>query len=226
MPAANVIQLRTLLAEKFPGLRMNLAAPRPENEKVQASGLPQIDRLLRGGFPRGALSEIVAPQSNCGSAALLGALLEHVAGERKIAALIDGNDSFNPATTDAGVLGRLLWVRCRTVTDAVKAADLVLRDANLPLVLLDLTLNAESQLRKIPASTWYRFQRLAEDTGSICIVFTPRRLLARPRTRISLVSQFSLPALEADAAEIHLKLRAKPADARSDTEPEFPQIHA
>ena len=51
------------------------------------------------------------------------------------------------------VLSRLLWVRCRGAAEAMKAADLILRDGNLPLVLLDLAGNPPAQFWDIPATT-------------------------------------------------------------------------
>jgi hypothetical protein len=198
MPAAKVSQLRALLSEKFPGLRMRLDAPGAAEHPFVPAGLPELDTLLHGGFPKGALSEIIVPAANSGSSALLRALIHHAARANQIIALIDGSDSFDVAHLDEYVLSRLLWVRCHAATEAVKAADLVLRDSNLPLVLLDLKLMPENQLRKIPAATWYRFQRLLETTGSVGVVFTPRRMLAPAQAHITLRPQFSLAALDCE----------------------------
>ena len=49
----------------------------------------------------------------------------------------------------------MLWVRCAAREEALKATDLLLRDRNFPLVVLDLKLNPIKQLRKIPTSTWF-----------------------------------------------------------------------
>ncbi|HXF09807.1 MAG TPA: hypothetical protein VN625_03410, partial [Desulfuromonadaceae bacterium] len=78
----------------------------------------------------------------------------------------------------------------------LKAADLILRDGNLPLVLLDLALNPEAG--RIPSTTWYRFQRLIEETGSLCVVFTSQPMITCARVRVTLKSQFSLEALDTD----------------------------
>jgi hypothetical protein len=59
------------------------------------------------------------------------------------------------------ILRQLLWMRCTKALEAVKAADLLLRDGNFPLVIVDLILNSPEELRKIPQTTWYRLQRLA-----------------------------------------------------------------
>src|SRR5436309_3002365 len=148
MPAANVIQLRALLSEKFPGLRMRLDEQPASKNPFWPTGLPQIDQAC-GGLPKGVLTEIVACKSNPGSATLLHALLSRATDEKQIIAVVDGNDSLDVTSLDEPVLSRLLWVRCRSVGDALKSADLILRDNNFSVVLLDLKLNPESQLRKI-----------------------------------------------------------------------------
>ena len=206
MPAKNIIELRALLAERFPGLRTRVDEPRVVDHRVHAAGLPPIDEPLRGGFPKGALGEIIVAPPHSGSSTLLCALLEQAARARQIAALIDSCDSFNATQFNESVLARLLWIRCHSVAEAMRSADLVLRDSNLPLVLLDLKASPENQLRKIPASTWYRFQRLVEVTEATCLVFTPRRMVAPAQTRISLRPCFSLAALEQDPNELAREL--------------------
>jgi len=84
---------------------------------------------------------------------------------------------------------------------------LLLRDGNLPLVILDLKFNPETQLRKIPATTWYRFQRLVETTSAVCLVLTPRPIVAPAKTRITLRARFSLADLERDSAPLLRELK-------------------
>src|SRR4051812_16945199 len=111
MPAANVIQLRQLLAEKFPGLRTRAdeltAAPRGR----WPIGLAQLDGPLRGGLAGGALTELVAIPG-AGGALLLTAILRRALGENRLVAVIDGSDSLD-VTQLGDELARLLWVRCR-----------------------------------------------------------------------------------------------------------------
>jgi len=104
------------------------------------------------------------------------------------------------------VLSRLLWVRCRSAAEALKATDLLLRDGNVPLALLDIAINPEKQLRAIPATTWYRLQRLIEETSTVCVVFTPRVMVSPAHDRIFLHGRFSLSCLEQDHDELLSKL--------------------
>jgi hypothetical protein len=213
MPAANIIELRQLLAERFPGLRTRADELSAAKHAFWPTGIPQLDEPLRGGLAKGALAEIVAAQHGSGSALLMTALIHRALGENKFTAVIDGQDSLD--VTQLGEnLSRLLWVRCRSTAEALKAADLLLRDGNLPLVLLDLVSNPATQLRKIPATTWYRFQRLIEQTSAVCVVLTPRSMVAPARVRITLHARFSIAALEREPRELLRELKLDVTESR------------
>lgn len=213
MPAANIIELRQLLAERFPGLRTRADELSATKRAFWPTRLPRLDEPLRGGFPKSALAEIVAEQRGSGSALLMAALIHRALSENKFVAVIDGHDSLD--VTQLGEdLSRLLWVRCRSVEEALKAADLLLRDGNLPLVLLDLISNPATQLRKIPATTWYRFQRLIEQTSTVCVVLTPRVMVAPAKVRITLRLRFSISALDREPQELLRELKLEVAETR------------
>lgn len=212
MPATNIIELRQLLAERFPGLRTRADDLSATRHPAWPTGLPQVD-TLHGGLPKGALVEIVAERRGSGSALLMTALIHRALTENKFVAVIDGQDSLD--VTQLGEdLSRLLWVRCHSTDEALKSTDLILRDGNLPLVLLDLATNPAVQLRKIPATTWYRFQRLIEQTSAICVVMTPRVIVAPAQIRITLRSRFSLKTLEREPQELLRELKMEVAEAR------------
>src|SRR6185295_9332651 len=112
-------------------------------------------------------------------------------------------------------LSHLLWIRCRNAEEAVQATDLVLRDGNLPLVLLDLALNPDAQLRKIPAPTWYRFQRIVEESTATFIALTPRAMISPAQVRVTMRSRFGLNAVEADQVKLTMELDFEVAEAGS-----------
>jgi hypothetical protein len=205
MPSANVIQLHRMLAEKFPGARLRLEE-RPAPATI-STGVAQIDEPCHGGLPKGALTEIVSGEDSSGSATLARQLISSAAAKNQIVTLIDGADSLEVTQIPENILTRLLWVRCRCAADALKAVDLVLRDRNLPLVLLDLKMNPPAQLQKIPATTWYRLQRLVEESGTACAVFTPRPMLSPARMRITLCSRFTLEKLESKTNNLLAELK-------------------
>lgn len=213
MPAANVIQLRKLLAERFPGLRTRADELATAPRDFWATGLRQIDGPLRGGLPKGALTEVVAERRGCGSALLMTALIRQGMREKQLVAVVDGQDSLDVTQIESD-LSRLLWVRCHTANEALKATDLLLRDGNLPLVLLDLVANPAAQVRKIPAPAWYRFQRLLEQTSMVCLVLTPRAMVSPAKARITLRSHFSLEALGRDQDELARALKLEISETR------------
>lgn len=218
MMPANIIQLRQLLAEKFPEAHLPLEWPRPAETGCWPTGLLQIDKPLRGGLPKGALAEFSGAKKCSGSATLVREILSHAARRNEIVALVDGNDSLDVARIEERVLSRLLWVRCRAADEALKAADLLLRDNNLPLVLIDLKLAPEKQLRKIPATVWYRFQRLVEETSAVCMVFTPWPMVSPAQTRIAFHAAFPLDAIEKDTHELLGELKLEVFDRKQSAE--------
>lgn len=180
MPAARpdkrgeLAALRTLVAEKFPQA-VQVPAGR------LSTGCPALDG--KGGLIRGTLTEV------CGSAAggmlVLCALLDAAVREGFFLALIDAADAFEPSDWPEEQLDRLLWVRCRESGTALKAADLLVRDGNLPALLLDLHGLPARQLQRIPANTWHRFHRIVESSATVLLVLTPHPLVEGAPCRIA-----------------------------------------
>ena len=196
--SSKVIDLRKLLAERFPQPIIPLG-PR------FATGLSAIDQALGGGLPKSAITELSSPQVSAGSALLLHALLQSAHHDGSFFALVDGRDSFDPQPQGNHRLRNLLWVRCTKTLDAVKAADLLLRDGNFPLVVLDLVLNAARELRKIPQTSWYRLQRLVESAPTAFLVLTRASMVSSAQLKLSLDQAWTLADLEQD----HLPARFK-----------------
>jgi hypothetical protein len=86
-------------------------------------------------------------------------------------ALIDGKNSFEPPYSN-DVTNLLLWIRCENVTQAIRAADLIIRDGNIVLSILDLKQNEAHELRKVPATAWYRLQRVTAEIGTTLLLIT------------------------------------------------------
>ena len=142
------------------------------------------------------LGEGVAERRSVGSGLLLSKILESVTAREEYAVLIDGRDTFDPQLLGSEACRRLLWVRCRQAAQAVKAADLLLRDGNLPLILMDLECNAPREVGKIPNTSWYRLRHLVEQTGTTLFVITPMRLISSAHLRVSFAHQFEVDDLD------------------------------
>src|SRR4029434_9847724 len=125
------------------------------------TGVPALDVLLGGGLPIGDLTELVGDGQGTGTAQVIHSLLEVAAAGGRFVTLVDGMDSFDVDAASPTAVARRLWVRCRSPAEALKATDVVLRDRNLPLVVLDLKLNATRELRRLVSSVWHRLRRLA-----------------------------------------------------------------
>lgn len=214
MAAGKIVDLRKLLAERFP------QEPLAPGDQI-VSGLPFFDQALGGGLTKSAITELSTPAGNAGSATLTAALLQRAARARYFIALIDGSDSFAPEAIGPRALAHLLWVRCRRASEAMQAADLLLRDGNFPLVILDLVLNPLAELRKIPTSNWYRLQRLVESAPTAFLVLTRQSMISSAQWKLALENRWTLPQLEEETEELPARLRfrvqrAQPNKWRSD----------
>jgi hypothetical protein len=190
--SGKIIDLRKLLAERFPHAPIAAAAR-------LVTGLPFFDQSIGGGLPRGAITELISPRTSAGSASLIHALIHAAYRDNYFLALIDGRDSFDPCGLDAASLRHLLWIRCSKAPEAIKAADLLLRDANFPLVMVDVVLNSPEELRKIPQTNWYRLQRLVELAPTACLVLTRYEMVGSAQLKVVLEHSWKLDDLEHDA---------------------------
>lgn len=181
---ARIAELRRLLAEKFPAIHHNAGGVLP-------TGLADVD-ALEGGLRRAALTEL-STASGAG-ALFIHAMLRAVGRQRCLAALVDAAHSFEPDGAAPAVLARLLVVFCEDAMQAVKAADLLLRDGNLSLVMLDLQAAPTRELQRIPANTWHRLQRLAEQTAAAVVVLTPQPMVEAAQVRITAGQNWTLAA--------------------------------
>src|SRR5947209_788621 len=189
MSASKVVDLRNLLAARFP-------QPFAPATSLFPTGVEFLDQIAGGGLPKSGITELISPHPSAGSASLIHALLQSAQRDQHFIALIDGSDSFDPGSSDNSALQHLFWIRCRKVLDAIKAADFLLRDGNFPLVIVDLVLNTADELRKIPQTSWYRLQRLAEAVPSACLVVNRHSTVASAQLKIVLENSWSLPDLE------------------------------
>jgi hypothetical protein len=200
----NIVELRQLLTERFP--RSHLSVSNLLRVETCPTGVPALDTLLNGGLMWGEFTELIS-DSGSASAQIIHALLHRVARDGQFLALVDGADSFDVGAVESDVLARLLWVRCANVNEALKATDILLRDHNFPLVVLDLKLNPLNQLRKIPASTWHRYGRLLEQSHATVLVIAPIELVTRAACRVRLHGGLGLEALSQSPTELLLQLR-------------------
>src|SRR5579863_4564599 len=132
------------------------------------TGLASLDAMVEG-FPRGAISEILGPESS-GRTTLIHALLAASTAQLEICAYVDTDDSFDPvsAATAGVALSQLVWIRCgHDAGHALKAADYLLHAGGFGVIVLDLCQVSPRIWNSIPISYWYRFRRAIENTPTI-----------------------------------------------------------
>ena len=189
-PAERKRALEGLLRER----RLQHDAPplRGEDRRLRplATGLAEVDALLEGGFPRGALSELHGPASSGRTGVLLG-LLARTTGRGALAALVDPLDRFDPSSAAAAgaELSRLLWVRgprvaseepsAKALADATAAAATLASSGLFDVVALDLV-GAARERRRLPSTTWLRLQRLVEDTTTALVLVAEEHVACAP----------------------------------------------
>lgn len=197
--ADRLAALRELLSQKFPVCDLKPAGVLP-------TGLQTFDQA-EGGLLRGAVTELVGRTS--AGALFVETMLGALEREKTFGALIDAGSAFDPQGCESPALQRLLWIRCSKATEAVKAADLLLRDGNLPLIVLDLVPLRLREIGRVPASTWHRFQRLVEPTGTALVILTPRPLVEGARVRIAVHNRWNLGAMRHRRRDLLGKLQAQ-----------------
>src|ERR1700684_1630649 len=176
-------QIEASLADRIP----SALTPLPRvSYPVAPTGITEIDALLNGGLPVGAISEIVGPECS-GRTSLALAFVAAMTQEGKVCAWVDVSDTLNPESAAAiGVeLTRLLWIRCGVIhgtapsrrvwsrlEQGLKVSDLLLQAGGFSCIVLDMgSLSAEYALR-VPLATWFRFRAAAERLQSNVVLLT------------------------------------------------------
>jgi hypothetical protein len=114
MPSASALrkQIELSLERRFPAA----LTPQPRTFRDTAStSIPQIDALLNGGLPIGAISELTGPESS-GRTSLALSFLAEITREPRVCAWVDASDAFDAESAAAAGLSlrQLLWVRCKS----------------------------------------------------------------------------------------------------------------
>jgi recombination protein RecA len=187
VPSASTlrIQIEHALERRFPAA----LSPVPRTFREAApTGIDEVDDLLDGGLPIGAISELAGPESS-GRTSLALSFLSRQTQQGKVCAWIDVHDTLDAESAAAsGVsLKQLLWVRCRSVEpmtrnklspakpwprldQALRATDLLLQAGGFAALVLDLGSTAPEHASRIPLATWFRFRQAADRTRCSLLV--------------------------------------------------------
>jgi hypothetical protein len=177
--------------------------PHVESPCTVPAGVPVLDKIT-GGLPRGGLTELYGGPCSGKTSFLQSALATRTANS-EVCALVDAQDSFDPARAEtAGVsLRQLLWVRCRNLDHALRSVDVLLHGGGFGMVAMDLSDAPARLVRQIPLNVWFRLRRTVENTSTILLVLARE---SNAKTCASLVLR-----LEKEAAAWSLRERSLPS---------------
>ncbi len=194
--SAKIIELRQVLETRFPQESFRPGA-------LLSTGVPVLDNALGGGLVPGAITQLVSSLPSSGTALLLHHLILGMQATSQFVGLVDGKNGFEPFEQ----MPLLLWIRCQNTSQALKATDLLLRDGNLALIILDLKQNSDTH--KIPGPTWYRLQRLAEQSRTAFVVLSHQRTVTNAGATIQLNNTLSFADLSSCSEQIitHISFR-------------------
>lgn len=180
-----------LRTRKLDGTLTTALAPleRADPSALIPTDVAALDACLRGGLPRGQLSELAGPQSSGRTTTLL-RMMAAATQRGEIVALVDTHDRLDvQSAVDAGIdLGRLLWVRgtgnkgaggrglyqaAEGIEQSVKALNLILQAGGFAIVALDLGDASPAEIRRLPYTTWLRIQRIIEGSDTACVLLGP-----------------------------------------------------
>lgn len=215
-PPVSVADLRQMLAARFPSATGKPGGGVP-------TGVRALDEALGGGLPGGRLTELVVETPGCGGQSVLAQLLLTTRAARRRVALVDATDAFAPEALPADALRHLVWVRCGNLEQTLAAADLLVRDANYAVVVLDLRGCAERVLRRTPATVWHRLHRAARGGGAV-LVTTGRALVPATPWRLVLRAPLGLGAWRLTQAELAATLEVEVERGRTDEVAEFTEL--
>lgn len=192
MPSSAALrqQIETAFQHRYPSV---LTPSARTIREVASTGIYEIDELLNGGLPVGAISELTGTTSSGRTSIAMAFLAQRT--QQSVCAWIDVKDAFDPESAAAnGVsLNRLIWVRCSQnsspvsnrfsqiskneksqpwtrLDQALRATDLLLQAGGFAAIVLDLGDESIEHGRRIPLATWFRFRQAADRTRSSVIV--------------------------------------------------------
>ena len=212
MVATNLQEIRRQLREKFPSAH---------GFATISEAVAEISKSLFeiSTFPAGAISEIIPATTGGGLSLWIAGLLaepEEAPPFPKFV-LVDGGDSFDPASHTAAACSQLLWVRCAKVSEVLKAADLLVRDGNVPFIMLDLCGLPPVSLKSLPAAAWWRLKQLSEASRCRLLVLAPFPLVPCASLRLALSCHLELADFDLPRREILQRVEARAEQLRRAT---------
>jgi hypothetical protein len=162
----------TAAAKMTNGTELIRALEKARRDESIATTLAPFDALLGGGLPRGKMVELTGRRT-MGRFSIVLSALAAATSMGEAAVLVDLGDHLDPQIAEAnGVdLRRLLWIRPKTLKQAVMSVEMIAA-TGFQLVVLDTGLHPMPG-RRVPDAAWVRLGRTAEAQGAAMLVSTP-----------------------------------------------------
>lgn len=183
-----VVALRRLLDERHP-------CARPKTSRLIPTGAPYLDDVLGGGLRTGVLTEFVSESVSTGSQTALGSLLETTRQARKRVALVDAANAFDIEGLDEDAIAHVVWVRCSTLSDCWRVADIITRDPNYAVTAIDVRGRPLRELMRTRDSIWTRLQRAAEQAETAVLIQSDSAIVPNAAFRLAFSTGLKSDAL-------------------------------
>jgi hypothetical protein len=148
------------------------ALDKTRRDETIPTTLTPFDTLLGGGLPRGKMVELTGRRAT-GRFSIVISALAAATSMGEAAVLVDLGDHLDPrlAEEDGVDLRRLLWIRPKTLKEAVMSVEMITA-TGFQLVVLDVGLHPIKS-RRVPEAAWVRLARTAEAHGAAMLISTP-----------------------------------------------------
>jgi RecA DNA recombination protein len=156
-----------------------------------STGVRAVDEALGGGLPQGRLTELVSAPG-AGGQFVLAQILRTARAVRQRVALIDAADAFAPESIPSDDLRHLVWARAGNLRAALAVADVLVRDGNFAIVVLDLRDVPARELNRTPKSAWHRIHRVAERQPAAVLVQSHHSVVPAVGWRLALPRSWRL----------------------------------
>ena len=160
----------TVAAKVSSGTELIKALEKARRDESIPTTLAPFDTLLGGGLPRGKMVELTGRR---GRFSIVLSALAAATSMGEAAVLVDLGDHLDPRIAEAnGVdLRRLLWIRPKTLKQAVMSVEMIAA-TGFQLIALDTGL-PPLRGRRVPDAAWVRLGRTAEAHGAALLISTP-----------------------------------------------------
>ena len=156
------------LVRSQPGLWLGSGADGGAKPRTEATGWPQLDRVLPGGgWPAGALTELYCPVEGIGEFSLLMPLIVRLTGAgRRVVLVSPPHVPYSQALSERGVkLDKLVLLSPQSARDTLWAAEQTLRCAAVGLVVAWSARAHDRELRRLALA--------AETSGATMVIYRP-----------------------------------------------------